>query len=153
MMDVYLKALACVARADGVITAEEKAAINHALRRVGVGSAVGVEIQAILDLAHPVNLDVLCRGVAEGLNGPPEFVAAALAEVVRDCYVVAALDGDVSTSEVEVIDRFLDTLRIPEARRATLHHWGEGAAQQFIDGVRLFADSFAEEGVGGRATE
>lgn len=152
MMDAYLKALACVARADGVITTEEKAAINHALRRIGVGSAVSVEIEAILDLARPVDLDVLCHGVAEGLKGPPAFVAAALAEVVRDCYLMAAVDGEVSQPEVAVIDRLLETLGIPEARRATLHQWAEGAAQQFIDGVRLFADSFAEKGVGGQAT-
>jgi len=148
VLSSYLRVLACIARADGVIASEEIAAIERAAEGILGDRETVNEVRSILDASKPVDFDALLREyihrITEANTNATPSLAAHLAELVRDCYVIAAVDGAISPEEVAMIDRLLELAGISVRRRATLHQWAEAAAQQTLDGVGLFFDCLTE---------
>jgi len=149
MLESYLRLLACVARADGVIAKEETSILEAAVHKAAITPKLAEELGLIMDPGRPVDTDSIIdaavaemRGAAWSASG-----AALLAETVRDCYVMAAIDGEVSPSEVSVIARMLHVAGVPEQRRATLHHWAESAARASLDGAALFMETLVAPGL------
>jgi hypothetical protein len=135
----YLTVLACVARADGVITPEEREVLRRALATVD-DAGVRARVDALLDLAQDHDVKQLLTDALGEINAPhrdAETRAGSLAELLRDCYIMASVDGNISLPEVALIDRVLAIAQVPEQRRPTLHQWGEAAARQMLDGTAL----------------
>ncbi len=140
----YVKVLACVARADGVIAAEELAAINRALDAVITQPDALHDVKVLLDISLPVDCPAIlkqCVVQMRDATATSEDMAAHLAELLRDCYVIAAVDGRISSEEVSMIDELLSLSGIPLQKRATLHQWAETSARHVSDGVGLLLDA------------
>jgi len=145
MLTPYLQLLALISRADGVIDPNERAAIQHASRRVGLDGGAAAAVGRMLDLSLPIDLQQAADAAIHELldnDSGVEGRAAMLGELLRDCYVMAAIDGDVSPPEVRLIDQIMASAGVPDGRRATLHQWAEGAARSYLDGIALIAESY-----------
>lgn len=146
MLSNYLKVLALVARADGEIAPEEVSAIHRAIDGVFGGVFNVGEVHSILDMSSAVDEDLVLRGCIsdiDKMDWTPLSRAAYLAELIRDCYVIAVVDGRLRPQEEALIDRLLELGDVPVQRRATLHNWAEAAARQTLDGAELFLDCIA----------
>lgn len=143
MQLAYLTVLACVARADGVIASEEREVLRRALASVD-DTGVRARVDALLDLTQDQNVEQLLTDALGEINAPTsdaETRAGSLAELLRDCYIMASVDGDISPPEVALIDRMLAIAHVPGQRRPTLHQWGEAAARQMLDGTALVLET------------
>jgi tellurite resistance protein len=149
MLTPYLQLLALTARADGVIDPNERAAIQQASQQIGLKSEDLASVHGMFDLSRQVDLQQAAAAAIRELlenNSVVDGRAAAFGEVLRDCYVMAAIDGEVSAREVELIDQIMAAAGVVEGRRATLHQWADGAARSYLDGVALIAESFPAVG-------
>lgn len=105
----YLTVLACIARADGVIAPEQRHVLQRALAAVG-DPTVRAHVDALLDLTQNHDVERLIADALRGISSPEDDVetrAGCLAELLRDCYIMAAVGGDISPPEVALIDRLL----------------------------------------------
>lgn len=143
----YLTVLACVARADGVIAPEEREVLRRALATVD-DTSVRARVDALLDPAKNHDVAQLITDALGEINAPhsdAETRAGCLAELLRDCYIMAFVDGDISPPEVALIDQMLAIAQVPGQRRPTLHQWGEAAARHMLDGTALALETITAQ--------
>lgn len=127
----YLDFMACVLLADGVVEGNELMTFVSMLRQMGMKEEVEIRYSNIL--RDPTLLD-------------PEAVIASVARfsedrllqwIVRDSYIMAASDGEISTEELALIDALLAAVGIPEEKRENIHQWGRELIAHIQTGQEL----------------
>ncbi|NUN52067.1 MAG: TerB family tellurite resistance protein [Planctomycetaceae bacterium] len=134
-IELYFAVLACVARADGRVTQEERHVIRSAAQAAGLTGDVLARLERLLDMATPFSSEDVLAEIAPGMT------AATLAEAIRDAYVLAAADQEIAPAEVAVIDRLFALVGIAEHRRPALHEWARRAAEHHLDGLALLSEA------------
>jgi len=119
----HLELLAAIARADGRIAPEEVSVIWQFLEAAGVDPAVADRINQLLDPTVPLDVDLVLTSLAA------QSSPWSLAHAVRDAYIVAAADGEVSTAEALAVERLFDLMNLEPADRAMLHAYAAQAAR------------------------
>lgn len=133
-IELYFDVLACVARADGQVSAEERALVHRAAVAAGLSGDALAALERRLDLREPFSPDEVFAEVAPMMN------VSTVAETLRDAYVLAASDNEIVRAEIAVIDRFLASVGIAEEQRPALHEWARRAAEHHLDGLALLAE-------------
>ena len=126
----HLELLAAIARADGRIAPEEVSVIWRFLESAGVPKAVADRVNQLLDPDTEIDVDLILTSLAA--QSSPWSIAHA----VRDAYVVAAADGQVSTSEALAVERLFDLMNLDPRDRALLHAAAATAAKAHRDLTR-----------------
>jgi uncharacterized membrane protein YebE (DUF533 family) len=120
-----------VARADGVVKTAEAEFIEQSLVRTGLDEGSCQRIRALLDMATPHEVHTTLTRIAH------EAAPAELAEFLRDAYAVATIDGEISESEVQLIEDAMAAAGIPEHGRGDVHDWAREAAQHLLHGITM----------------
>jgi uncharacterized tellurite resistance protein B-like protein len=141
-LEFYFQFLACVARADGRVSPAEQDAVQAAVAASGLEPAIVERLGQILDLSRPFDVEALLVRAARSLS------PTLLAEVLRDAYAMALLDGELHPREIALVDRLLDVAGVTERGRTVLHAWAEAAARQHLDGLALLRDVTSAPPVG-----
>jgi uncharacterized membrane protein YebE (DUF533 family) len=134
MMESYFNVLVCVARADGTVSADERERVLATAAAYGLSEAAQQRLGALL-VAPSCDTQLIVRHAASSLDGP------ALAELMRDAYVLVRLGSDTHVAEVGVLEQLLEARGYPPERRAVIHTWARQAAQHQLDGIALLVDS------------
>ena len=132
LMAHHLELLACVARSDGDVSVEEALAIRSFMD--AAGTSLG-DIQQVSLLLDKVDVERVVSRLAE------EATAWTLAEAVRDAYIIASADGEVTNHEISTVERLFELLDLPVEHRAKLHTWGRNAAAQQLLGMTFISAS------------
>ena len=138
LIQEYLEVLACIVRADRRFDAAEIEALRQACATSGLSQRVVDHINELLDPARSVNVEAILRGATRGAS------PALLAELLRDGYIMAMVDGDVSAPETALLDQLLATAGVGEGQRAELHRWAQTAATHHVQGLRLLKAALGE---------
>jgi hypothetical protein len=131
----HLELLACVARSDGDVSIEEALAIRSFMDSAGTALDEVQRVCILLDMNHEVDVDDVVRRLAK------ECTAWSLAEAIRDAYIIASADGEVTHHEISTVERLFEILRLPFEHRAKLHRWARNAASQQLLGMTFISAS------------
>ena len=131
---LYFDVLACVARADGRYADDERHLLEAAARACDLDPGAVAEIARVADPSQPLDMDKILHDAGSKAD------ASVVVETLRDSYVLASVDNDISAAEVEVLERFLTHAGLDEIGRSLLLQWARTAAEHHLDGLRLIAD-------------
>lgn len=108
----YLKALAAVAAADGRIDESERHLFEAAMEDYGLPAHARTLVRQCLD--NPPLVEPELRRVEDG---------AVRRVILRDAYLMAYADGEISDAERQRIDRIRAALRLPEDEARAAEAW------------------------------
>ena len=129
----HLELLACVARSDGDVSVEEALAIRSFMDSAGTSVEDVQRVSGLLDLKNDIDVEkVLAR-----LAG--QCTAWSLAEAIRDAYIIASADGEVTNHEISTVERLFEILNLSLEHRAKLHRWARNAASQQLLGMTFIS--------------
>lgn len=131
----HLELLACVARADGAVSVEEALAIRSFMDSSGTALQDVLRVNRLLDMRHAVDVEAVVRAITAQAS------PWTLAEAIRDAYVIASVDGEVSGHEIQAVERLFEILGLPAEHRAKLHRWARNAAAQQLLGMTFITAS------------
>ncbi len=127
----YLDFMACVLLADGVVEDNELMTFVSMLRQMGMREEVEVKYSNILRDPTLLNPQTVIASVAR-------FSEDRLLQwILRDSYIMAASDGDISQEELALIDNLLAAVGIPEEQREKIHQWGRELIEHAKRGQEL----------------
>lgn len=137
----YFDFMVCALRADGTVTQEEKA---HLLRSLFEGLEMRSELvqryTEALSAEAWADPEEVVRRIAQDLD------PVGLIGVVRDAYIMASADHEITDAEVSIIRSLLKTAGIPEDRFAEIDAWGREAVAHVRRGAVLFEPELVEAG-------
>ena len=136
-IQAYLEVLVAVARADGIVNEHEAQAIRSAMQGLDVSEQLTGHVESLLDMGNLYDEAARLGSVAVALD------VGTLAETLRDAYVIAGIDGEMSMVELNVIDRLLDVLNVDEDSKPTLHEWARSAAEHQMMGYALIQEALS----------
>lgn len=116
----YLDALVAVAKADGVKPEEREFIVQQA-------ASLGIEP----DFEHPIDLTIL--------RSASSIVTRRI--IIRDCIVLAAVDGDYSANERERIGEIASGLGVDARTVERIEDWIKRYSDILEEGQRIFAGS------------
>lgn len=141
--EVYVLLMALVAKADTIVTSNERERVHRAISDGRVSPEAAERLTSILEAPASQSHGEEIRALL--VNVPRDRLLPLLLDVVRDAYVMAAVDGEVTHAEVSVVDELLAMAGLETGKRAFLHEWGREAAQLQLDGLALLADDIPVE--------
>ena len=112
---------------------EEALAIRSFMDASGTSLGDIQQVSLLLDMNHDVDVERVVARLAE------EATAWTLAEAVRDAYIIASADGEVTNQEISTVERLFELLHLPVENRAKLHSWGRNAAAQQLLGMTFIS--------------
>lgn len=113
----YLDVMMCVLMADKRIDENEKKLFYSMLDNSDINEALRNKYEALLAL--PV-----ITGCEEYLiKASQNITAEQLAAIVKDAYLMAAIDRNIDETEILVINRFLELSGIPQERFDQIKEW------------------------------
>lgn len=118
---------------DGHVHPEERELFELMVENLGVALDTVNHLRMVLDGAVAFDVEETIQQIARGVG------SSEIAELVREGYLTAAVDGSIDQAECAVIDRLLSAAGIPEARWPLLHAWGRMCVEQMTLGVGLLA--------------
>ena len=131
----HLELLACVARSDGDVSVEEALAIRSFMDSAGTSVEDVQRVSVLLDMNADIDVEKVLTRLAD------ECTAWSLAEAIRDAYIIASADGEVTNHEVSTVERLFELLDLPMEHRAKLHRWARNAAAQQLLGMTFISAS------------
>ena len=117
----HLELLACVARSDGDVSVEEALAIRSFMDSSSTSVEDVQRINLLLSPSNDIDVEVVVRRLAA--DSTPWM----LAQAIRDAYVIASVDGEVTRNEIATVERLFDILDLAMDHRAKLHRWARRA--------------------------
>ena len=112
-----------------LVSVEEALAIRSFMDASGTSLGDIQQVSLLLDMDNDVDVERVVARLAE------EATAWTLAEAVRDAYIIASADGEVTNQEISTVERLFELLHLPVENRAKLHSWGRNAAAQQLLGM------------------
>ena len=131
----HLELLACVARSDGDVSVEEALAIRSFMHSAGTSVDDVQRVSILLDMKADIDVEAVLQRLAS------ECTAWSLAEAIRDAYIIASADGEVTNHEISTVERLFELLELPMEHRAKLHRWARNAASQQLLGMTFISAS------------
>lgn len=131
----HLELLACVARSDGDVSIEEALAIRSFMNSAGTSVDDVQRVSILLDMKAEIDVEGVLSRLAS------ECTAWSLAEAIRDAYIIASADGEVTNHEISTVERLFELLDLPMEHRAKLHRWARNAASQQLLGMTFISAS------------
>ena len=127
----YLDFMACMLLADGVVDDNELTTFVSMLQQMGAKEAVEMRYSNILREPDLLNPRAVIASVARFSED------RLLHWIIRDSYIMAASDGDISKEEIALVDDLLTALGIPESQREAIHQWGRELTEHIRQGQAL----------------
>lgn len=130
----YLDFMVAVLRADGAVHANER---QHLLQNLV--DAVAFEERVVTRYHRPLNdpswgsPEEMVDRVAEGLS------FSDVPGLVRDAYIMASRDEDISKPEIDIIHLLLKKMGIPEHQHAEIDAWGREAVTHLSRAEAVFS--------------
>ena len=131
----HLELLACVARSDGDVSVEEALAIRSFMDSAGTSLEDVQRVSMLLDVKSDIDVESVLARLAK------ECTAWSLAEAIRDAYIIASADGEVTKHEISTVERLFELLNLTMEHRAKLHRWARNAASQQLLGMTFISAS------------
>lgn len=128
----YLDFLTCVMLADGVIQEEEKSAFLNILNRVGLSKKLSKKYFRILSGTQLIDRDDVISRVASQKD------KEILVWIVRDAFLIADANGDVSDEEILLIKKLLEKSGVTPSRMKKIIQWGNEFIDHTKNGLKLF---------------
>ncbi len=128
----YLDLMFCVLIADGIIDEKEKALFYSMLDNSGINEALRHKYEAMF--SGPVITDY----EQYLLKASQNITSEQLTSMVRDGYLMAAIDENIDETEVAAINRFLELSGIPKERFDRIKKWSLEGIEHLKRGIELF---------------
>lgn len=126
----YFDFITCVLMADGDVAEEERTLFESMLKSTGVSTKLRTKYRRVLRGEHGLS-------EADTIAGLASAAADELTWLVRDAFLMANADGNVSHHEVAVINRLLLEAGVPKSRLPKIKKWGLAAVDHLVSGVEL----------------
>jgi len=130
---LQIQVLSLIAWSDGKVTFQEKEFLRNVIKESPCSKVKKIELYKYIEKNPPID------AVLQSLNSVPKEVAVT---IIRNAYALAAVDGTVDKSELEIIDRIAVKLGVDENKISLLHQWLDLSFQCELIEIKLFKIKF-----------
>ncbi len=128
----YIDFLLSVILSDGIVKTEE---IGYFLKIINLWESDQTsreQIQRKLLKTEPIDIEKLIAYIAESYD------SMLLLSLMKDAYAIAKSDGEISQSEIELINSLLNSAKVPKENWKQIQLWAEEYLYVMERGLLLF---------------
>lgn len=132
IIDDYFDLMVCVIKADRLVRKEETALFLGMMKNMGMSSSIQSKYKKLLSSKKVVDSDAIISKVAK--NTPISI----LPWFVRDAFLMADIDGEISKEEIQVIKQLVEKSGFTPKQYIKIKQWGLEYIKHSKAGLKLF---------------